>query len=195
MVPPDHDTSPASEASALARLFIEMARQNLWANDRLHTACASLSDLERKAARTSFFGSIHRTLAHILVVDRFYLGMLVDGHAERPADDAEDHHPDYDALRTAQTACDRRLLAYCEALTPEQATGDVVLEREPGRKVRERLADVLPHLFLHQVHHRGQVHAMLSGTPIAPPQLDEYFLGQDAELRAGELRRLGLPVR
>jgi uncharacterized damage-inducible protein DinB len=73
--------------------------------------------------------------------------------------------------------------------------GEVVLEREPGRKVRERLADVLPHLFLHQVHHRGQVHAMLSGTPVAPPQLDEYFLGQDSELRAAELRRLGLPLR
>jgi uncharacterized damage-inducible protein DinB len=191
MVPPD----ATAQAGALARLFVEMARQNLWANDRLHAACASLSDQARKAARTSFFGSIHRTLAHILIVDLFYLGMLVDGRAERPADDAEDHHPDYDTLREAQAACDRRLLAYCESLTPEQVVGEVVLERDPGRKVRERLADVLPHLFLHQVHHRGQVHAMLSGTPVAPPQLDEYFLGQDAGLREAELRRLGLPLR
>jgi hypothetical protein len=29
------------------------------------------------------------------------------------------------------------------------------------------------HLFQHQIHHRGQAHAMLSGTSAAPPQLGE----------------------
>jgi uncharacterized damage-inducible protein DinB len=183
------------EASALACHFVEMARQNLWANDRLDAACACLSEEDRTAARTSFFGSIHRTLAHILIVDLYYVGSLVDGRAPYPAEDAEHHHPDFGALRAAQAASDRRLLGYCEALTAEQLAGDVVLVREAGRAVRERVVDVLPHLFLHQVHHRGQVHAMLSGTSVAPPQLDEFFLGQDVPVRAEELRRLGLPVR
>jgi len=161
----------------------------------LHAACARLSDADRTALRTSFFGSIHRTLAHILVVDLYYVGMLADGWTEYPVEDAEDRHPDFDALRAAQAAVDRRLLAFCEALTAEGLAGDVVLEREGGRKVREALADVLTHLFLHQVHHRGQVHAMLSGTSVPPPQLDEYLLRDDAKLRAEELRCLGLPVR
>jgi uncharacterized damage-inducible protein DinB len=26
------------------------------------------------------------------------------------------------------------------------------------------------HLFAHQIHHRGQAHAMLAGTPLPPPQ-------------------------
>jgi len=51
---------------------------------------------------------------------------------------------------------------------------------------------VLAHLFVHQIHHRGQAHAMLSGTRVAPPQLDEFFLVWDAPRRAAELRRLGL---
>ncbi len=184
-----------AETSALARHFAEMARQNVWANDRLHAACARLSDADRTAARTSFFGSIHRTLAHILIVDLYYVGTLADGRAPYPAEDAEDHHPDFDALRAAQAAIDRRLLGYCEALTSERLAGDVVFERDAGRMVGEHVVDVLPHLFLHQVHHRGQVHAMLSGTPVPPPQLDEYFLCMDTELRAAALRRLGLPVR
>jgi uncharacterized damage-inducible protein DinB len=184
-----------AETSALARHFVEMARQNVWANDRLHATCARLSNADRTAARTSFFGSIHRTLAHILIVDLYYVGTLADGRAPYPAEDAEDHHPDFDALRAAQAAIDRRLLGYCEALTSERLAGDVVFERDGGRMVGEHVVDVLPHLFLHQVHHRGQVHAMLSGTPVAPPQLDEYFLCMDTQLRATELRRLGLPVR
>jgi hypothetical protein len=33
---------------------------------------------------------------------------------------------------------------------------------------------------------------MLSGTRIPPPQLDEYFLDEDAGRRAGELAILGI---
>ena len=46
--------------------------------------------------------------------------------------------------------------------------------------------------FLHQVHHRGQVHDMLSATPVAPPQLDEFLLAEDATIQAKEMTRLGL---
>jgi hypothetical protein len=36
---------------------------------------------------------------------------------------------------------------------------------------------------------------MLSGTSVAPPQLDEYFLAHEAPLRQAELQALGLPLR
>jgi uncharacterized damage-inducible protein DinB len=54
---------------------------------------------------------------------------------------------------------------------------------------------VLNHLFVHQIHHRGQVHAMLAGTSVKPPQLDEFFLAQDEPLRRHELLALALPLR
>ena len=52
---------------------------------------------------------------------------------------------------------------------------------------------MLEHLFQHQIHHRGQAHAMLSSTSIKPPQLDEFFLAGEQDLRRDELRALGLP--
>ena len=58
--------------------------------------------------------------------------------------------------------------------------------------LRERLDRVLAHLSMHQIHHRGQAHAMLSGTRVAPPQLDEFLLANDAPLRAADLAALGL---
>jgi uncharacterized damage-inducible protein DinB len=54
--------------------------------------------------------------------------------------------------------------------------------------------DVLLHLFTHQIHHRGQVHAMLAGTRVKPPQLDEFFMREELPLRASELSELGLPL-
>ena len=52
-------------------------------------------------------------------------------------------------------------------------------------------ARVLAHLFMHQTHHRGQVHAMLCGTPVKPPQLDEFLLASDARFRVEDLKALG----
>ncbi|WP_205894588.1 DinB family protein [Pseudomonas oryzihabitans] len=58
--------------------------------------------------------------------------------------------------------------------------------------VRERVDRTLQHLFVHQLHHRGQAHALLLASGVAPPQLDEFFLAQDEPLRRAELRALGI---
>ena len=55
----------------------------------------------------------------------------------------------------------------------------------------ERRDRLLLHLFQHQIHHRGQAHAMLAGTTVAPPQLDEFFSAAEAPLRVAEFAALG----
>jgi uncharacterized damage-inducible protein DinB len=169
-----------------------MARNNAWSNHRLLSACAALSAAEYTARRTSFFPSIHLTLNHILIVDWYYVDAL-EGGGRGPALYA-DPEPcaSFAALDSAQRAVDRRLIAYCDGLDAAGAGATVELVRADDRRYSERAADVLAHLFIHQIHHRGQVHAMLSGTGVAPPQLDEFFLAQDAPLRRAELDALGL---
>ncbi|HQZ45817.1 MAG TPA: DinB family protein, partial [Usitatibacteraceae bacterium] len=58
-------------------------------------------------------------------------------------------------------------------------------------RVEEPMHRLLAHVFEHQIHHRGQVHAMLAGTPVAPPQLDEFFCANEADLRAADFAELG----
>lgn len=65
-------------------------------------------------------------------------------------------------------------------------------DRGSAGVIDERCDDLLVHLLQHQIHHRGQVHAMLAGTPVKPPQLDEFFLAFDRTARAGDLELLGL---
>jgi len=55
----------------------------------------------------------------------------------------------------------------------------------------DRVRRILAHLFQHQIHHRGQAHAMLAGTAIAPPPLDEFFCANDAADRAADFAELG----
>lgn len=66
-----------------------------------------------------------------------------------------------------------------------------VVDLDRGTRVqRERLGHVVAHLLNHQVHHRGQAHAMLSSTSVKPPQLDEFLMPSEAHLRADDMRAL-----
>ncbi|MCP2072320.1 UNVERIFIED_ORG: putative damage-inducible protein DinB [Pseudomonas lini] len=172
--------------------FLAQALNNQWANHRLLTACAQLSEAEYLAERTSFFPSIQSTLCHILEVDRYYLTALEGDRDGQNKDFSETLT--FPRLRESQTQTDQRLVALCEALRENDLARSVDLVRADG-VVRERIDRLLLHLFEHQIHHRGQVHTLLSATPVKPPQLDEFFLECDRRFRVDEEQRLQLDER
>lgn len=177
----------------VAAPFLAMARNNAWANLRLYDACTKLSAEAYRARRASFFPTIELTLNHILAVDWYYLDVL-DGGGGRWAELyalPDVPCPTFAELRSAQQEADRRLVAVCERLGDAGLSTIVTMWRPGGRRFVERVDAVLLHLFQHDIHHRGQVHAMLAGTEVAPPQLDEFFLDQDQPLREAEMERLG----
>lgn len=170
--------------------FKSMAYNNAWANHRLLAACERLSQDEFDAHRTGFFPSLRATLNHILVVDLFYVDAMEGGTLGPAA--WVDPEPCTTAakLRAAQVTVDRRLIAVVEALNATGLERIVSVHRET-RIQHERMDRLLLHLFQHQIHHRGQAHAMLSSTSVPPPQLDEFFSEGEAPLRAAEFAELG----
>lgn len=169
-----------------------MARNNRWSNDRLYRAVLSLRPGDFEANRVSFFPSIGKTLNHILAVDYLYLDFLEEGPLGAAAFDDFAAVSDAAALSQGQAASDWRLIDFCDRLAEADLDRYVPTDRREDGIVPERIGDLLAHLFLHQIHHRGQVHAMLSGTSVRPPQLDEFLLDYDLPLRRDEVERLGL---
>lgn len=167
-----------------------MAYNNAWANHRLLGACAKLTQAELEAERTGFFPSLQATLNHILIIDWFYVDALEGGTLGPDAWSNRIPCPTVADLRPAQSAVDCRLITWCEAL---DAVGvDQTIQVHRGTHVQMERADrLLLHLFQHQIHHRGQAHAMLSSTSVPPPQLDEFFSAAEAPLRATEFGELG----
>ena len=88
-------------------------------------------------------------------------------------------------LLTAHTATVEEVIALRTDLAP------IVSIQRADHVQREPLVRVLAHLFQHQIHHRGQAHAMLSGSSVAPPQLDEFLLPSEAHLRRAEMAAMG----
>jgi uncharacterized damage-inducible protein DinB len=176
----------------LVELNIRSAQNNRWSNDRLYRAVLALKPGEFEAERVSFFPSIKATLNHILAVDLYYFDALVEGGVGSSVFDAYLDFGDPARLAAAQAEQDQKLIAFCNSLTSADLDRGVITDRREDGQVPERIGDLLAHLFLHQVHHRGQVHAMLSGTSAKPPQLDEFFLDYDLKVRRDEVERLGL---
>lgn len=166
------------------------AHANRLANRRLHAAIATLPDAEFDAPRTSFFPSLAQTLNHLLVVDLFYIGAL---HGDAGLASVYDRFvpcATIAELAERQRTSDERLIAYCDRL--DDAGCDAWVDMDRGTHVqRDRAVHVLQHVFMHQTHHRGQAHAMLSGTAAKPPQLDEFLMPSDASFRVDDMAALG----
>ncbi|MBN8631972.1 MAG: DinB family protein [Rhodobacterales bacterium] len=172
------------------RPYRKLAQANRLANARLHRACARLDPAELDVARPAFFGTIQKTLNHILMVDRFYLNALLGLPLDRALLDEATFCPDLATLTAWQATADIALLAHVEDLTHGTLAGLVAIDR--GERVQhDRRDDVLSHTFQHQTHHRGQVHGMLSATPVKPPQLDEFIVGDDHAARVEDMAALG----
>src|SRR5664279_3527962 len=164
---------------------------NRLANHRLHHAMRTLSRAEFRAPRVSFFPSLAKTLNHILAVDLYYLAAL---HGEADMARQWDDAPVCDSvadLAFAQAGADQRFIVHVGGLSAEALEDTIELDRGQGRIQRERRGHVIAHLLNHQVHHRGQAHAMLAGTEVKPPQIDEFLMPSEAHFREADVKAAG----
>ncbi len=158
-------------SSLFADHFRTLARHNAWANERLYGACAELPEAEYFKPRPAFFGSIHGVLNHVLVVDRMWIGRLEERESGITALDQQ-LYGDFAGLSVARKAEDAHLVSYVEGLDDDDLATAVGYRLMEGERLQDPLHVVLSYVFVHQVHHRGQAHDLLSQTEVAPPGLD-----------------------
>ncbi|HXV25728.1 MAG TPA: DinB family protein [Alphaproteobacteria bacterium] len=162
--------------------FPLMARFNEWANARLYGAVERLSDENYRLDRGLFFGSIHRTLNHLMVVDRLWT-RRIDGEPHGIVSLDMQLYEDFAELSDARVQEDRRLIRQVDGLDEERLGQPVRYRRIIGSGEAEtRCSHILLTLFNHQTHHRGQITAALTQSGIEPPPLDiVYFLEERPE--------------
>jgi len=154
------------------------ARYNRWANARLAAAVKALDEVDYRADRGLFFRSIHGTLNHLLVADRLWF-FRITGEIEGAPPTTLDQtlYDDRDALLAARAREDGRIVAFVDRLDDARLAGDFSYRNMAGESFTQPVAAVLAHVFNHQAHHRGQVHAALTGLGGNAPPLDLiYFL-------------------
>jgi len=153
------------------------AAYNRWANTQVYAAAAELSDADFRSNRGAFFGSLHRTLNHLLVADRIWMKRFT-GTGNAPTTLDAVLFEELDALAAARKAEDERIIAWTSMLDEKTLAGDFtyVTVVQPV-EITQPLSAAVAHFFNHQTHHRGQCHMTL--TALGKPSLTLdliYFL-------------------
>lgn len=152
-----------------------MARYNRWQNRSIYAAADQLPDADRKHNQGAFFGSIHATLNHLLWGDQIWLHRFAGTPApapKRPKDSAAMFER-WEDLKAARGAFDETIVGWTDQLQPEWLAHDLTwFSGAAGREISRPRWQLVAHLFNHQTHHRGQVHAMLTRLGIKPEDTD-----------------------
>lgn len=155
-----------------------MARYNAWQNGNIIAACETITDAARREDRGAWFGSIHRTLSHLLWGDLTWMSRFDGG--DRPAGGIADSpglHPDWGPYLALRRATDGRILDWAARLEEGDIEGDLAwYSGAMGRDVTQPRAICIMQMFNHQTHHRGQVHAMLTAAGARPGDTDIFIM-------------------
>ena len=152
--------------------FESLAGYNGWANSRVYGAAEALPDALYRKEHGAFFGSIHRTLNHMLIGDWIWMNRFTgDGPAPRELDAVP--FADFEDLKAARVSEDARIADYIGSLSEAAIDGTIAYRTISNPADMEQpLADALLHFFNHQTHHRGQVHCLLTQLGGSAPSLD-----------------------
>ena len=167
-----------------ATYFAALARYHAWATHKLLAELAPLSDEDWHRDVRLFFGSVHRTVNHLVVTDDIWWARFAEDRSPRIALDAVPH-AGRDAVCEALAGIVGRWAPWAGALDAARFDGDLVYTRGNGEAVRIPFAPALGHVFNHATHHRGQVTAAVTGLGHPGPSLDWVALLQ-SEARAAK---------
>ena len=155
-----------------------MARYNRWQNENLYGAAGKLSDDERRRERGAFFGSIHKTLSHLLWADRIQMSRFTD--VPRPAagiPESVSLYPDWKTLKDERARFDGTIVDWADALDPFWLGADhTYYSGAIKRELTKPHWVLVTHMFNHQTNHRGQVHCMLTQAGGRPSDTDLPFM-------------------
>ncbi len=153
--------------------YRRLADYNEGANERVYERCTRLSDEERKRDHGAFFDSIHGTLNHILIGDRIWMARF-SGQSVPSTGLDEILYVEFDQLWKERRQMDQRISAFVGDLDQTFLEQTISYVNNEGHRYDDSVRLLLPHMFNHQTHHRGQVHDMICRMDVEPPVLDMH---------------------
>jgi uncharacterized damage-inducible protein DinB len=155
-----------------------LARYNRWINGNLYEACDALTDAARKQDRGAFFGSIHRTLNHLVLADQVWLrrfakcgtdnGMtfpsLHAGVLDMPEAYTLDMvlFEDWGGLKAKRAQLDAAIEQWTADMPEAYPQLTMRYDNSKGVQREHAVWMAVTHFFNHQTHHRGQATTLLT---------------------------------
>jgi uncharacterized damage-inducible protein DinB len=154
--------------------YTTLAGLNQWANGHIYDCVAAMSDDAYRQDRKAFFGSIHNTLNHLLLVDRLWT-CRIKGKPLGFTSLSDILYDDFEELRDVRHGEDIALIELVASFSEDDLQSSIVYQTTEGAPGDQPIWLILATLFNHQTHHRGQIHTMLTQAGITPQPLDIMY--------------------
>jgi uncharacterized damage-inducible protein DinB len=148
--------------------LVEFIRYHNWANAQILAVCQKLDADQRKATAPGTYGSIHRTLGHMIYAEADYVGRIT-GHRPQPPFKWEDG-PSIDELAAFAEHVADALLDVVQRVPPTQ----MVHEVEDGLTLDYQARQLFMQTINHGIEHRTNITTILAGLGIATPEIDNW---------------------
>ena len=151
--------------------LLAMVRFHAWANDRLLTAAAALSDEELRRTAVLDHGSAFDTLRHLVDVDWSWRQFCIGNDVGDTY--VWDHEFALDDLPAIHAFCleeDARLRSYVEHLDDAALTEPLTMSADPDDLIPRWL--ILAHVVNHGTQHRSELARYLTECGHSPGDLD-----------------------
>jgi uncharacterized damage-inducible protein DinB len=160
-----------------------MARYNSWQNNQLMRIVEGLPKAELIKDRKAFFGSILGTANHLLWGDTIWMSRF--DPSVRPPEggitESVDLWPTAGAWAADRFRMDGKIRFWADGLKSLDLKGDLTwFSSALQKQMTVSVSEAVVHMFNHQTHHRGQIHAMLTAAGQTAPVTDLFIMPKDA---------------
>jgi uncharacterized damage-inducible protein DinB len=166
-------------------ILVELIRYNNWANAQIFDVCQALTADQQAASAPGSYGSIHRTLGHIIAAEADYVGRIT-GDGPQPPFRWEDGPAVADIAAFAGQVADA-LLDTVLRISPTR----LVHEEENGKFIDYHASHLFMQAINHGIEHRTNITTILNSLGLPTPEVDGWgylFSHPDRfELKEGSL--------
>lgn len=158
---------------------VQMARYNAWQNRQIMDIVEAMDEAALRKDRGAFFGSILATLNHLLWADQVWMSRFCEDVSPPGKSIAEsvDFTPTPGVWNAERFRMDGRIRIWSETLSNFDLLGDLTwYSGALDAEVVKPRALCVTHMFNHQTHHRGQIHAMLAAAGQGAPVSDLFVM-------------------
>ena len=149
-------------------MLVEFIRYNAWANLKLLEACEALSAEQLAAGAPGTYGTIYRTLEHLIDSEAYYYSLLTGQQAAPPFSWAD--KPTVSQIRVYCAELGQAMIRAAGQVRPD----DVVHEQTATGTGSYIALTLLIQTVNHGVEHRTNITTIISALGLAAPEVDGW---------------------
>lgn len=170
------------------KYFVYQADYQHWANDILFASLDHLDEEARTSPQGLFFDSIHKTMNHMLAVNRNWTTRL-RGDGQTAGHGVVLYH-DWREFKNALRQEIRDLQRWLDGQPDDFYEQQIHYHAGGNQPQSNWVRDVLTHMMTHMAHHRGQVSAVATRLGAPAPEMDFIYYKRETDTRLAHLRTL-----